>query len=128
MRFLIIDDDPVIRKIGQAYFTAKGHSVTTAKDGKEGVEKFKQGEWDVIITDLMMPIYHGFQVIDYIKSTPKGKKIPVILLTADIKEPELDKYERRAFEDDYVAKPFDVPVLEAKIARVLKEFATRSEA
>ncbi len=124
-RMLIIDDDPVIRKMGQAYFTAKGHNVITAKDGKEGVERFAHGEYDIVITDLMMPNVHGFKVIDYIKLSPKGKNTPVILLTADIKEPELDAYDRKAFEDDYVAKPFDIPVLEAKVKHVLKEFALR---
>jgi len=124
-RMLIIDDDPVIRKIVQAYFTAKGHNVISAKDGKDGIERFRQGEYDIVITDLMMPNVHGFKVIDYIKLTPKGKHIPVILLTADVKEPELDAYDRKAFEDAYVSKPFDIPILEAKVKRALKEFADR---
>lgn len=124
---LVIDDDPIIRKMVQAYFGAKGFTVTSAKDGKEGVDRFKTGPYDIVITDLMMPEMHGYQVIDIIKSTKRGKNTPTILLTADRNEPELDQYDRHGFEDDYLAKPFDIPILEAKVRDVLKEFRERED-
>ena len=99
-RILVIDDDPTMTQLSKAYFTSKGHSVVIARNGKEGLQKFKNQPFDIVITDLMMPGVHGFQVIDAIKKSKVGPKTPIILLTADQNEPELDKYERRAFQDD----------------------------
>ncbi|MCC6157959.1 MAG: response regulator [Deltaproteobacteria bacterium] len=124
---LVIDDDQIIRKMMQAFFTAKGFNVTVAKDGREGIEKFKVGTYDVVVTDLMMPDVHGYQVIDFIKGSKKGKTTPVVLLTADRNEPELDQYDRSGFEDDYLAKPFDMPILEGKVKSVIREFRERGE-
>ncbi|MBZ0270663.1 response regulator [bacterium] len=120
-KILVIDDDPVIRQIGKSYFTAKGHSVTIAIDGKDGMDKFKGDAFDIVITDLMMPNMHGYEVIDAIRATRQGASLPILLLTADRKEPGLDKYPRRGFEDDHVAKPFDIPDLEKKINVLLAE-------
>ncbi|MCZ7582348.1 MAG: response regulator [Deltaproteobacteria bacterium] len=124
-RILVIDDDPIIRQMGKAYFTAKGHQVDTAVDGKDGIAKFKASTYDIVITDLMMPVMHGFEFIDLMKGSVQGQKTPVLLLTADRKEPGLDAYERRAWEDDHLAKPFDIPVLEEKVNGLIAEYKDR---
>lgn len=126
-RFLVIDDDPIILQICKAYFSAKGNYVDTAPNGNLGIKKFKQEKFDLVITDLMMSNGHGYQVIDEIKSTPRGRETPVLLLTADQNEPELDLYERRKFQDDTLTKPFDMPLLEKKIKDLIAEFASRHE-
>lgn len=126
-RLLIIDDDPIILQIGKAYFSSKGHTVSTARDGREGISKFKQNEYDMVITDLMMPNIHGYQVIDAIKLSQKGSRTPVILLTADANEPELDKYERRSFQDDTITKPFDMNILEKSVKDLFAEFEDRND-
>ena len=124
-RLLVIDDDPIICQISRAYFTSKGYDVTTAMDGVEGLNKWKSEEYDLVITDLMMPNRHGYEVIDMIKLSARGAKTPVILLTADKSEPELEKYDRRQFQDDTLTKPFDMPMLEKMIKDLLAEFADR---
>ncbi|HPM78595.1 MAG TPA: response regulator [bacterium] len=124
-RFLFVDDDPVILQICSAYFGAKGHNVTVARDGAEGFKKFSLTRYDLVVTDLMMPNKHGYQLIDAIKHSPTGEKTPVLLLTADKDEPELDKYARHHFQDDTLTKPFDMPILERKINDLLREFAER---
>lgn len=122
---LFIDDDPIIRQICKAYFSSKGYTVTVAKGGREGLEKFKIGEYDLVVTDLMMPNCHGFEVIDLIKQSTRGLKTPIILLSADVNDPDMKKYERHAYQDDTLRKPFDMPELEEKIADLLDEFAAR---
>ena len=124
-RFLVIDDDPMICQMCSAYFGSKGHQVITARDGKEGIEKFEKADYDLIITDLMMPKRHGYEVIDLVKTSSKGEKVPVILLTADAHEPDLELYNRRKFQDDTLTKPFDIPMLEHKVNDLLQEFAER---
>ncbi|MDP8223950.1 MAG: response regulator [Candidatus Lernaella stagnicola] len=122
---LFIDDDPIIRQICKVYFSSKGYTVTVAKGGMEGLAKFKNGEYDLIVTDLMMPNCHGFEVIDQIKQMPRGNNTPIILLSADINDPDMQAYERQAFQDDTLRKPFDMPDLEKKIVDLLDEFAAR---
>ena len=121
-RFLIIDDDPIICQIFKSYFSSKGNYVETAKDGRDGVAKFKASKFDLVVTDLMMPVVHGFEVIDTIKSSFGGNDnpIPIILLTADKEEPNLKRYPRRHQQDDTLEKPFDMPDLEKKIKFLLK--------
>lgn len=120
---LVIDDDPTITQMCKAYFTVKGHSVSVAKDGREGLDKFKKGNFDLVITDLMMPEVHGFKVIDDIKMSDRGKKTAVILLSADKDEPDLKRYKRQEFQDETITKPFDIPALERMINRLLEHFA-----
>ena len=117
---LVIDDDPIILQMCKMYFASKGHEVTVARDGKEGLKKWRSGSYDLVITDLMMPDVHGFAVIDEIKLSEKGAFTPVLLLTADKDDPDLKKYERRRHQDDTLAKPFDIPVLEKKINALLE--------
>ena len=126
-RILVIDDDPIICQMCSAYLTSLGHTVAVARDGKEGVEKFKSHDFDLIITDLMMPRMHGYQAIDAIKATSKGQKIPVILLTADAKEADLEEFDRHHFQDDTLSKPFDMPDLEKMIGDLMDEFADRED-
>jgi CheY-like chemotaxis protein len=116
---LIIDDDPTIRQIVGPYFKIKGYAVTTANNGVEGVEAFKTAFFDMVITDLMMPRMNGFEVIDHIKGSEKGAETPIILLTADKDDPELQKQQRAHFQDDTLAKPFDVPALERMVISLL---------
>ena len=124
-KILIVDDDPIIRQLVKNYFTAKGHQVTAAVDGKDGIEKFKAGDFNLLIADLMMPVLHGYQLIDFVRNHVKGKSMPILLLTADRKEPVMETYDRRGYEDDYLAKPFDVPTLEKKVNELLAEAADR---
>ena len=89
-RMLMIDDDPIIRKICKTYFASKGFAVDVAENGKEGLRKFKATRYDIVITDLMMANVHGFQVIDAIKASAAGQETPIILLTADRHEAGVD--------------------------------------
>ncbi len=120
IKILIIDDDPMIRLITSQYFESLGHEVTDANNGKDGIELFQKGKFDIVITDLMMSKMHGFEVIDMIRSLPGGNDIPIILLTADKDEPELQHYIRKGIQDDTLVKPFDVPVLERMIDSLIR--------
>lgn len=125
-KLLFIDDDPIMRKLCKAYFTAKGHRIEVAGDGKEGLEKFSKDKYDLVITDLMMPNVHGFEVIDAIKKSKRGESTPVLLLTSDAKEPSLQRYDRQYAQDDTLTKPFDIPVLEKRINQLLQEYKDRT--
>jgi len=122
-RMLVIDDDPSIVQMLRAYFTAKGHNVTVARGGKEGIAKYNSGVFDIVLTDLMMPDVIGFQVIDAVKTSKNGARTAVILVTADKDDPDVSSYKRLEEQDATVVKPFDIPALERKVNSLLKAYA-----
>lgn len=116
MKILVADDDERILKLLSHYLKFNGYDVITAKDGQEAIENYKYNEVNLIILDVMMPIYDGWIVCKEIRKT---SNVPIIMLTA--KDSDLD--ELFAFDigvDDYISKPFNMPLLLARINRLLK--------
>jgi DNA-binding response OmpR family regulator len=106
MTVLVIDDDPVIVKLLRVNFELEGFSVISAGDGREGVEAARRERPDVIISDIMMPVMNGLELVSTLKSDPATAQVPVILLSAKAQLADV----QRGFElgaDDYVTKPFD---------------------
>ena len=79
LQILVVDDEPQVREVVTAYLTGDGHSVETATNGREGLEKFLVGWFDVVVTDQGMPEMSGDQLAGAIKRVAPKK--PVILLT-----------------------------------------------
>jgi len=79
LRVLVIDDEPLVCDIITQYLTADGHIVETATNGREGMEKFRAGRFDLVVTDQAMPEVNGEQLTGFIKQTMP--KTPVIMLT-----------------------------------------------
>lgn len=111
-KILVVDDEEKIRSIIRKYGEFEGYEVAEACDGMDAIEKVKaNGDYDVIIMDVMMPELDGFSACAEIK---KIKDIPVIMLSARGEE-----YDRiHGFEagvDDYVVKPFSPKELMMRI-------------
>lgn len=116
MKILVADDDERILRLLSDYLTFNKYEVVTAIDGEEALEKFKENDFNLIILDVMMPIYDGWIVCKEIR---KQSQVPIIMLTA--KDSDLDQL--FGFDigvDDYVSKPFNVALLLARINRLLK--------
>lgn len=112
---LIVDDEEMIRKLIRKYAEFDGHKVTEASDGMDAVIKFKNGNFDIILMDIMMPELDGFSASREIRKT---SNIPIIMLSA--RGEEYDKL--FGFElgiDDYVVKPFSPKELIARVNAVL---------
>nr|WP_244833744.1 response regulator transcription factor [Clostridium sp. BJN0001] len=117
MKILIADDDERIVKLLSDYLKFNGYEVITAKDGEEAIDKFELNKIDLIILDVMMPIYDGWIVCKEIRKT---SQVPIIMLTA--KDSDLD--ELFGFEigvDDYISKPFNIELVLARIKRLIKQ-------
>lgn len=107
---LIVEDDPLMTEAVADYFRGKGWFVETAEEGREALERFRQERFHLILLDVMMPGMNGFSVCREIR---KESDIPVIFITARVmEEDQLNGYSLGA--DDYVVKPFSLPVLYAK--------------
>lgn len=99
---LVVDDEEKIRIVIKKYAEFEGYNIVEAEDGMEAIDKFREGNFDLVILDVMMPELDGFSTCKELK---KIKHVPVIMLSA--RGEEYDKI--HGFElgiDDYVVKPF----------------------
>lgn len=80
-RVLLVEDDPLIIKMYKAKFVHEGFEVLTAEDGVTGLEVSLNGRPDFIVLDIMMPQLSGLDLLEKLRQDPKGKDIPVIILT-----------------------------------------------
>ena len=116
---LVIEDEPDIRKTIDYNLSKESFKVIQAASIEEGEKALASNKIDVIILDLMLPDGSGLTLCRDIKSEPKTKNIPVIILTA--KTEEVDRvvgFELGA--DDYVTKPFSVRELILRVKAILK--------
>lgn len=115
-KLLIIDDDIDICEMLCNYFSKENYILDTAHNGKDGLEKIKSSQYDLILLDIMMPEMNGFTMLEHLRSF---SNIPVILLTA--KDEQFSKI--KGFTkgcDDYVIKPFDLAELSFRIQAILR--------
>ena len=103
---LIVDDDPVVRRMLQLSFESEGFDVLTAGDGFEGLEAMRSGKPNVVVLDIMMPKLDGMKVMRELNDDDDLRGTPVILLSA--KATSLDiELGLKAGAADYVTKPCD---------------------
>lgn len=113
---LVIEDEVSIQKVIKAFLEDAGYTVILAGDGLEGIEQFRQCSPDLVLLDLMLPKIDGFAVCEMIR---KESQIPVIMLTAlDDDADQVKGFDVLA--DDYITKPFSMPVVVKHIEAVLR--------
>lgn len=115
-KILVVEDDFDIGELLQNFLQEAGYEVAVAKDGVEAIDIFSNGQFDLILLDIMLPKIDGFTVCELIR---RQSQIPIIMLTALNGEEE----QIRGLDlqiDDYITKPFSMPILVRKIAAVLR--------
>ena len=113
---LIVEDEPDIQELLCAYLQDAGYGTATAGDGVAALELFQSRPFDLVLLDLMLPKIDGFGVCELIR---RQSQVPILMLTALDGEGE----QLRGFRlniDDYVTKPFSMPVLLEKIRVILR--------
>ena len=113
---LIVEDDKNIAELLQLYLKKEGYHVTTASDGGQGLNKFREITPDLVLLDVMMPVMDGWAVCRAIRNE---SQVPVIMLTA--KSQVDDKVTGlKSGADDYITKPFEMKEVLARIEAVLR--------
>jgi two-component system phosphate regulon response regulator PhoB len=123
---LIVDDERDLVHVLEFNLRQAGYETTSAYDGEEALAKVRQKTPDLVILDLMLPDVPGTEVCRQLKSNPRTKAVPVIMLTA--RGEEVDRvvgFELGA--DDFVTKPFSVRELVLRIKAVLRRGAPVEE-
>jgi DNA-binding response OmpR family regulator len=120
MKLLLVEDDVKIAGALQRGLTAEGFAVEVAADGIEGLWRAQEGEYDLILLDVMLPGRNGYRVCADLRRG--GDTTPILMLTA--RDGELDEAQGLdTGADDYLRKPFSFPVLVARVHALLRRAA-----
>lgn len=117
-RILIIDDEQRIRRLIPELFESGDYSFESARTGAEGVAQAVENPPDLVITDLMLPGVHGFEVIRRLRANPATARVPILVLSAKVYPPD----RRKALDlgaDDFLEKPFRIEELTAAVEKRL---------
>lgn len=114
MKVLVVDDDPISRRLLQADLQKWGYEVTIAADGTEAWRLFEEGDFPLVISDWMMPGLDGLELIRRIRASARPNYVYTILLTAMSHKEELVQG-MQAGADDFVSKPFDRSELQVRL-------------
>lgn len=118
LKMLVVEDNKQLRELLVQIFTPF-YSVVSAEDGEEGLEKARMESFNIIISDIVMPNLSGIELCKEIKNNMETCHIPVILLTARTGvEHNLEGL--RIGADDYITKPFNVPILISRCNNIVK--------
>jgi len=117
VKLLLVDDDARLANALRRGLTAEGFSVEIAADGPEGLWRVREGGYDLVLLDIMLPGANGYAVCAELRRS--GVRTPILMLTA--KDGDLDEAEALdTGADDYLRKPFAFPVLVARCRALLR--------
>ena len=115
-KILIVEDDIDIQELLRNFLQEVGYEISIANDGMEAISLFSTIHFDLILLDIMLPKIDGFTVCELIR---KQSRIPIIMLTAlNGEEEQIRGLDLQV--DDYITKPFSMPILVRKIGAVLR--------
>lgn len=123
-RILLVDDEPLIVKGLKFALESDGYETDSAGDGEQALEKIKNGNFDLILLDVMLPKMSGIEVCQAVR---EKSDVPIIMLTA--KGEDMDKILGLEYgADDYMTKPFNILEVKARIKTILRRAGTGKEA
>lgn len=121
---LLAEDDPDVADLVSRVLEADGHTVELARDGAQALESFAARRPDLVVLDVMMPRFTGFEVLARLRELEdEGEAVPVLILSARVSQDDIVK----GFElgvSDYVTKPFMIGELRARIRALLARART----
>lgn len=123
-KILIVDDEPILLKGLKFSLEQEGYLIDTAVDGEEALEKAMNNKYDILVLDVMLPKMDGIEVCRRIR---ESSMVPIIMLTAK-GDDESKILGLEAGADDYMAKPFNILELKARIRAVLRRVKPKNMA
>ena len=119
-KILIIEDDPVGRRMIGDFLAAKGYDVSWATNGVEGVEMARMTDPDLVLCDVLLPRKSGFEVCFDLKRVGSAVRAPVILMSAVLRSAEEQTYAKDGLRADaYFVKPFPMSAMLTRIEQLL---------
>ena len=117
---LVVEDSPMMRQLlVLALSRLKNLIVTEADDGVDGLRKLAAGKFDIVVTDINMPIMDGLKLVKRVRTDPTHKDVPIIVITTEGSNED----RQRALQlgaNAYITKPIQAPQVIAKVRELLK--------
>jgi two-component system chemotaxis response regulator CheY len=114
-KILIVDDSPVVLAMLEDSLVGLGYIVTAAVNGQEGLKQVEAGKFDLILTDLSMPVMDGISFVKAAKQLPSCRFVPIVFLSSEEDEAKIAEA-KRAGASTFLRKPFK----ENQLATILK--------
>ena len=124
---LVVEDDMLILKMITTYLTSENFQVLQARDGLEAMEFIVESPPDLILSDILMPNLNGLELLERLRSHPDTNQIPILLLTAKVEANDVIEGLKLG-ADDYLTKPVDLRILQARIKSKLSRHTNSQEA
>lgn len=122
-RILIVEDDEAIANIIKEHLEKEGYEISWASTGKEGLEDFKKGNFDLVMIDIMLPEMDGFSLCKNIRWI---SEVPILIVSA--KQTDLDKVKGlKLGADDYITKPFSLIEISARVEAHLRRYRKKED-
>ncbi|KFC71812.1 response regulator [Devosia neptuniae] len=118
LRVLTVDDSRTILAMLHHTLSNAGFEVLQAEDGKQGLDLLKTQDFDVIITDINMPVMDGIEFIRHVRATGQHQSLPILILTTETSQDKRDQG-KAAGGTGWIVKPFDPEKLISVIHRVV---------
>jgi two-component system, chemotaxis family, chemotaxis protein CheY len=119
VRALIVDDSAVMRQaMTDALAAIPGIACVTANDGAEGIRRLGAEAFDIVLTDLNMPVLNGLALVTFIRGQPSLKQLPIVVVTTESAEEDRRRL-LGAGADAYVVKPIEAETLLAQVRRLV---------
>jgi two-component system chemotaxis response regulator CheY len=118
-RILAVDDSPSMRDMVRIALTSAGFDVISAADGKEALDLARQSGFDLVLSDVNMPVMDGIELIRALRSESGYRHTPILMLTTE-SGPDRKKEGKDAGATGWIVKPFDPAQLVATMHRVLR--------
>lgn len=116
MKILVIEDEIMMLKALEFRLKKDGHETVTAEDGKIALAKINAEQFDMIITDIMLPYASGLEIVNHVRGV-QNKTIPIIVLSAvGLEKTVLEAFDLGA--DDFITKPFSPNELSMRVKRL----------
>ena len=127
VQLLVIEDDAAMRELVQESLVEEGYAVDVAAGGRAGIARVRQGDIDLVITDVKMPDMDGLDVLAEIRAVEATPGPPLVIVVTAFGSIETAKRALKLGAHDYITKPFDIDEMVAAVGKALDERSLRSE-
>ena len=123
MKFLLVADFSTMRRVLRGLLKEMGHAdAEEAEDGAAALRMLRSGSFDVVVSDIQMPVMNGFELLAAVKADEKLKHLPVLMVTAETRKEDILRAAKEGAAG-YIVKPFTRATLEEKVQRIVRKIS-----